>query len=169
MKKMNSTLDHLIGLLRQETGLYRSLLVVIDQEKEAAVRSDVNTLNETGIDKEKQLLEIQKKEKRRCQLVASLAEELGYTAPDLTLTGISQLVDEPHAGNLRRVSKDLLSVLSQVQAANLRNRQIFQHSLELLRGSLNLLNELMTPNTVYYRSGNIQSTKSTGKCVCSEI
>ncbi len=166
---MNSTLDQLTGLLRQETGLYRSLLVVIDQEKEAAVQSDVNALNETGMDKEKHLFEIQKKERRRRLLVANLAEKLGYADPDLTLSKISQLVEEPQAGNLRRVSQDLLSVLSRVQAANLRNKQIFEHSLGLLRGSFNLLNELMTPTTVYYRTGNIQSTKSTGKCVCSEI
>jgi flagellar biosynthesis/type III secretory pathway chaperone len=102
-------------------------------------------------------------------VVAGLAEKLGYAAPKLTLTGISQLVAEPHAGNLRRVSIEILSVLSQVQAANLRNKQIFEHSLELLKGSLNRLNDLVTPNTVYYRTGNIQSTKSTGKCVCSDI
>jgi flagellar biosynthesis/type III secretory pathway chaperone len=166
---MNSTLDQLIALLKQETGLYRSLLVVINQEKKAAVRSDVNALNETGIEKEKILLELQKKEAQRRQLVAGLAETLGYAVQDLTLSQISQLVDEPLAGSLRLVSKDLLSVLSQLQTANQRNQQIFEHSLELLRGSFNMLNELLTPNTVYYRTGNIQSTKSTGKCVCSDI
>ena len=166
---MNSNLEQLIRLLKQEVGLYRSLLVVIDQEKEAAVRSDLVALNETGADKDKILFEIQKEEDKRRQVVAGLAEKLGYAAPKLTLTRISQLVAEPHAGNLRRVSIEILSVLSQAQAANLRNKQIFEHSLELLRGSLNRLNDLVTPNTVYYRTGNIQSTKSTGKCVCSDI
>jgi flagellar biosynthesis/type III secretory pathway chaperone len=166
---MNLTLEQLIGLLKQESDLYRSLQGVIDQEKEAAARSDVNALNETGIEKEKILFEIQKKDEMRCQLVAGLAKKLGYAVQDLTLSRISQLVDEPLAGDLRRVSKDFLSVLSRVQSANQRNRQIFEHSLDLLRGSFNRLNELMAPNTVYYRSGNIQSTKSTGKCICSEI
>lgn len=166
---MNSTLDQLIGLLRQEAGLYRSLLDVIDQEKEAAVRSDVTALNQAGIDKEAHLLEIQNKEKRRGQLVARLAEEQGVAAADLTLTKISQRVNEPQAGNLRRVSQDFLALLTEVQAANRRNKQIFEHSLELLRGSFNRLNELMSPNTVYFRTGNVQSAKSTGKCVCSEI
>ncbi len=166
---MNSTLEQLIGLLKQESDLYRSLQGVLDQEKEAAARSDIQALNETGIEKETILSEIQKKEERRCQLVAGLAEKLGYAVQDLTLNRISQLVDEPFAGNLRQVSEDFLSVLSRVQSANQRNEQIFKHSLELLRGSFNRLNELMTPNTVYYRTGNIQSTKSTGKCVSSEI
>jgi len=166
---MNSTLDQLIGLLRQQGGLYRSLLAVIDQEKEAAVRSDVKALNQAAIDREKQLFEIQIKEKERRRLVARLAEEQGLAAADLTLSGISQGADEPQAAILRRVSRDFLSLLAQVQTANRRNQQIVEHSLQLLRGSFNLLNELMTPNTVYYRTGNIQSAKSTGKCVCSEI
>ena len=166
---MNSTLEKLIELLKQESDLFRSLQGAFDQEKEAAARSDVKALNEMGIEKEIILLEIQKKEKMRCQLVAGLAKTLGYAVQDLTLSRISQLADEPFAGDLRRVSKDFLSVLSGVQSANQRNKQIFEHSLELLRGSLNRLNELMVPNTVYYRSGNIQSIKSTGKCVCSEI
>ncbi len=166
---MNSTIEQLIGLLKQECDLYRSLQGVLDQEKEAAARSDVHALNETVIEKETILFEIHKKEEKRCQLMAELAEKPGYDLQDLTLSRISQLVDEPFAGNLRRVSEDFLSVLSRVQSANQRNKQIFEHSLELLRGSFNRLNELMTPNTVYYRSGNIQNAKSTGKCVCSEI
>ncbi len=166
---MNSTLDQLIGLLRQQSGLYRFLLVVIDQEKEAAVRSDVKALNQAGIDKEKQLLEIQIKEKERRQLVARLAAEQGLEAANLTLSQISQELGGPQAGILRRVSRDFLSLLRQVQAANQRNQYIVEHTLQLLRGSFNLLNELMTPNTVYYRTGNIQRAKSTGQRVCSEI
>jgi flagellar biosynthesis/type III secretory pathway chaperone len=102
-------------------------------------------------------------------LLAVVAEKQGIAVGDLTLTGISQLVDEPFAGRLRGISKNFLAVLDRLQAANRRNKQIFEHSLALFRGSFNLLNELLTPNTVYYRTGNIQSTKSTGKCVCSEI
>lgn len=166
---MNSTLDQLIGLLRQESGLYRSLLVVIDQEKEAAVRSDVEGLNQAAIDKEKHLLEIRSKEKARGQLIARLAALKGIAGADLTLSRICDLAEEPRAAVLKRLSQDFLSLLNRVQTANRRNQQIVEHSLQLLRGSFNLLNELMTPNTVYYRTGNIQNVKSTGKCVHSEI
>lgn len=166
---MNSTLDQLIEILRQESGLYRSLLVVIDREKEAAVRSDVQALNQAGLDKEKLLAEIHMKDKGRARVLAHLAGEQGDAAADLTLSRISQRAAEPQAGTLRRVCQDFLSLLNQVQAANRRNQQIVEHSLQLLRGSFNMLNELTTPNTVYYRTGNIQNAKTTGKCVCSEI
>ena len=167
--KIGSTIKQLIGILNQETGLYRSMLVIIDQEKAAAVRSDLTALDEMGINKNKILFDLQKKEAKRRQLVAGLAEKLGYAVEALTLSRISQVVDEPLAGNLRLVRQDFLSVISQLQAANQRNKQIMEHSLTLLRNSFNLLDKLKTPNTVYYRTGNIQHTKSTGNCVCSEI
>jgi flagellar biosynthesis/type III secretory pathway chaperone len=166
---MNSTVDQLIDLLRQESELYRSLLVVIDREKKAAIRPDLNALNEAGIDKEKHLLEINNKEERRRHLVARLAEAQGVVATDLTLTKISQWESGPQTENLRQVSQEFSALLARVQAANRRNQQIVEHSLVLLKGSFNLLNQLMTPNTVYYRTGSIQRAKSTGKCVCSEI
>jgi len=166
---MDATLEQLIALLNQECELYRSLLGLIDQEKEAAARSDVDALNETGAEKELILMEIQNQESKRSGLLTELAPKLGLPPEDLTLNRISQLADEPLAGDLRGISQEFWSVLSGVQSANQRNKQIFEHSLELLRGSFNRLHELMSPNTVYYRSGNIQSYKSTGKCVRSEI
>jgi flagellar biosynthesis/type III secretory pathway chaperone len=167
--QLNSTVEPLITLLEQETALYRSMQTVIDQEKEAAVRSDLNALIETRLEKEKCLAEIQKMEVKRRQLVQDLAQDLGCAVNDLKLSIISQLVDEPLAGHLRLASKDLSDVLGRLQDSNRRNEQICAHSLALLRGSFNLLNGLLAPNTVYYRTGNIQSKKATGNCVCDEI
>ena len=159
----------LIGLLKEETDLYRSMQVVIDREKEAAVQSYLNALNKTTIKKEKILSEIQQKEAQRRLLVAGLSDKLGYGTRKLTLNEISQLAEEPLAKSLKLVSQDFSSVLSRLQADNQRNQQIIAHSRDLIRDSFNLLNELLTPNKVYYRTGNIKSTKSTGKCVRSEV
>jgi flagellar biosynthesis/type III secretory pathway chaperone len=167
--EIKSKIEQLIGLLKGETDLYRSMQVVIDREKEATLQSDLNALNKTIIEKEKILVEIQQKEAQRRLLVADLSDKLGYGARDLTLTGISQLVEEPLAKSLNLVCQDFSSVLCRLQADNQRNQQIIEHSRDLIRDSFNLLNELLTPNTVYYRTGNIKSTKSTGKCVRSEV
>jgi len=166
---MEPMLEQLLELLKQESGLYRSLLPVIDAEKEAAIRSELNALNAVRFEKEKILAELYKTGERRQWLVADLAEKLGYAEQNPTLKEIADRVGEPFAGRLRLASSDFLSVLTQLQAANQRNRQLFEHSLALLRGSFNLLSELMTSDTVYYRNGNIQGANATGKCVCSKI
>ena len=166
---MKLKLEQLIELLQQETGLYRSMQSTIDREKEAAIRSDLTALNESGLEKEEILLALNQMEDKRRELVTGLAEKLGCDIQDLTLNRISQLVDEPFAGRLRRLNKEFASVLNQLQLANRRNKQIIEHTLALLKGSFNILNELLTPKSVYHRTGNIQNAKSTGKCVCSEI
>ncbi len=167
--KLNLMLEQLLGLLSRETGLYHSVLAVIDKEKQAAAGSELNALNEAGMEKENILAALRKSDEQRRRLVTCLAGELGYPLQDLTLKKLSQLVDEPLAGRLRQASTDLLSVLSRVQEANRGTKKLFEHSLALLRGAFNLLNELLSSNTVYYRTGNIHRSNSTGKRVCSDI
>jgi hypothetical protein len=162
-------LEHLLNHLSRETQLYQSMLAVIAKEKEAAVRSELDALNEAAAEKEKIMTALGKVDEQRRQLVKCLAEALGSPFQDLTLKKLSQLVNEPFAGRLRQAGTDLLAVLNQVQESNRRSKQLFEHSLELLRGGFNLLNELLSSNTVYYRTGNIRSSYSTGKCVSSDI
>ena len=98
-----------------------------------------------------------------------MAEALGYPPRDFTITMISQLVGEPFGRRLSQAGTDLSAVLNTVKDANHRNKQLFEHSLELLRGSFNLLSELTRSDMVYYRTGNMQRTYQTGKCVNGEI
>ncbi len=167
--KLDLMLEQLLGLLGQEIGLYQSMLAVINKEKAAAVGSALDALNEAGLEKENILVALRKIDQQRRRLVTDLAAKLGYPLQKLTLKKLAQEVDEPFAGRLRQASTDLKSVLSQVQEANQSTQQLFEHSLELLRGAFNLLSELLSANTVYYRTGNIHSSNSTGKCVCSDI
>ena len=167
--KINAILDQLLSVLNQETVLYRTMLTVIDKEEAAVMRSALNPLNEAGMEKENILKKLRTVEEQRCLLVRKLSEILGYPYRDLTLSKISQLVDEPFAGRLKQVSTDLAVLLDRLRRANRRNHRLITHSLELLRGSFNLLGELMASNTVYYRTGNIQSANATGQWVRSEI
>jgi flagellar biosynthesis/type III secretory pathway chaperone len=98
-----------------------------------------------------------------------MAEALGHPPRDFTITMISQLVGEPFAGRLSQAGTDLSTVLNTVKDANRRNKKLFEHSRELLRGSFNLLNELTRSDMVYYRTGDVQRTYQTGKCVNGEI
>jgi flagellar biosynthesis/type III secretory pathway chaperone len=167
--KFDLMLEQLLGLLSREAELYQSVLTVIDKEKEAVVRSELIALNDASIEKENIMSALRKSDEKRRRLVACLAESLRYPVKELTLQKLSQLVDEPFAGKLQQASRDLLSVVARVQAANQLAKQLFEHSQALLQGAFNLLNELLACNTVYYCTGNIRSSYSTGKCVCSDI
>jgi flagellar biosynthesis/type III secretory pathway chaperone len=167
--KMEPMINQLLRVLKRESELYRSMLTVIDQESKGAVRSDLNALTKAGEEKENILVKLRSIEEKRIRLVREMADALGYPPRDFTLTMMSQLVGEPLAGRLSQAGTDLSTVLNTVKDANHRNKQLFEHSLELLRGSCNLLGELTQSDMVYYRSGNIQRTYQTGKCVNGEI
>jgi len=166
---MDVMLDQLTQLLNQEAGLYESMAAVIDKEKEAAIRTELNALVETRKEKENILLKLRIMEDQRTRIVAEMADDLGYLPHDLTLTKISQLVDGPDAKRLKDCSAKLSFLIGRLQEANHNNRQLFKHSLDLLRGSFNILSHLMEANPVYHRTGNIQNSTSTGRLVYGEI
>lgn len=167
--KLNLMLEQLLGNLSRETELYQSVLAVIDKEKAAAVQSELIALNEAAGEKEKIMAELGENDEKRRRLVTQLAEDLKCPLQELTLRKLSQMVDEPFAGRLRRASTNLSSVVARVREANQLAKQLFEHSQSLLGSAFNLLNELLSQNTVYHRTGNIRSSCSTGKCVCSDV
>jgi len=167
--KMDLMIDQLLNVLERESELYRSLLTVIDKESEAAVRSDLNALTKSGEEKENILVKLRLIEKERIRSVRELSEAFGYTQRGFTITMLAQLVGEPFAERLSQAGNELSTVLDAVKNANYRNKQLIEHSLELLKGSFNLLSELTGSDMVYYRTGNMQRTYQTGKCVNGEI
>ncbi|MBE9544444.1 MAG: flagellar protein FlgN [Proteobacteria bacterium] len=167
--KTEEMLEQLLGVLSRETELYQAMSTVMNKEKDATIQSELIALNETQIEKENILVALGLLEGQRRNIVTSLADTLGFPARDMNLTKISQLVGEPFAGRLKQARFDLSALLESVQAANQRNRHLFEHSRELLRGSFNLLSELKAPNPIYYRTGAIQNTSVSGKCVCDKI
>jgi flagellar biosynthesis/type III secretory pathway chaperone len=167
--KTDEILDQLLGVLNQETELYQAMSTVMNKEKDAAIKSELIALNEAGIEKENILVALGFLEDQRRDLVTNLADIFGYCPQDLNLTAISQLVGEPYAGRLKQTSANLSTLLETLQDANQRNRQLFEHSLGLLRGSFNLLSELRASSPVYYSTGVLQSTHAAGRCVSDEI
>lgn len=166
---MTDSLTQLLDVLSRETELYQTMSTVMSKEKDAAIQSNLMALNEAQIEKENILVALGLLEGRRLDLVAALANTLGYSAQDMNLTKMAQLVGEPFAGRLKQAKADLSAVLESAQDANERNRQLFEHSRDLVRGSINLLSEIGSTNPIYYRTGLVQHTGASGKCVCDEI
>ena len=166
---MDLMINQLLHVLKEENELYQSMMTVIEKEGKAAVRSELSSIIDAGKEKEQILMKLRRLEEQRIRTVREVAETLGYPPRDLTLTMISRLVDEPFASQITQSGTELSSLLNDIQDANHKNKQLFEHSLELLRGSFNLLSELAPSDMVYYRTGNIQRTYQTGKCVNGEI
>jgi flagellar biosynthesis/type III secretory pathway chaperone len=165
----NEMLAQVLDILRRETELYQAMSSVMDKEKHATVQSDLVALNEAEIEKENILVALGLLEKHRLDLVVALADTLGQSSRELNLAGIIQVADEPFARRLKQARFELSTIVESVQVANQRNKQIFEHSRELIRGSYNLLSEMVAPNSIYYRTGTVEKSVSLGKCVCDAI
>ena len=167
--QLNGLLTELLGLLEQETELYQALLNAIDKEKQAVIDTDLDKLNEATIVKENLLLKLRILDEQRIHLLRKIAIFLGQSEDTLSLKNLSRMVEAPHASRLKRCRKMLLSLIAKIQTANSQNRALFSHSLELVKGSMNLLNNLMISSPVYFRTGDIQQRDQTGKILHSEV
>jgi flagellar biosynthesis/type III secretory pathway chaperone len=166
---MEHLLNKLIGLLEHTTELYQSLFAVVQNEKNAVVGLDLQQLNEACKAKDNLLLKLRILEEQREQIMVRLAAEIGCSSQGLTLTQLSLMVDESYARRLVELSRDLLALIQSLQDATQQNKFLMSHSMQLIQGSYNLLNNLMVANPLYYRSGNVQNTDQTGKLVSGAI
>ncbi|MBW1700769.1 MAG: flagellar protein FlgN [Deltaproteobacteria bacterium] len=166
---MDLLLNKLLGLLEEETGFYRSLLSVLQKEKKAVVDSKLDELNEAGKEKESLLLKIRILEEERLRIQERLADSLGYEPQGLTLTKLSQLVGEPYSTRLKVCYSNLLTLIPGIREINHSNKSLLTHSLELVRGSLALLNNFVASNAVYYRTGKMQSGDQSGNVLSGEV
>lgn len=166
---MEDLLKKLFGLLEHTTELYQSLFAVVQKEKDAVVGLNLQQLNEACKAKDNLLLKLRILEEQREQLMDKLAVVLNRGPHEISLTQLSNLVQEPYAGRLRTCSSKLLSLIQELQEANQQNKMLLSHSLELVKGSYDLLNNVMAANPVYYRSGDLHKNRPTGKLLSGDV
>lgn len=169
MVQENLVIEKFLGLLEQQTELYRLLLAVIDDEKNAVLAANLEKLNEAGKAKENLLLKLRILEEQRKHLLDKLAKHLKQPVEILTLAKLSELVGQPHAHRLAGCRSRLLELIGTIRQVNADNRDLFAHSLNLVRASVNLMNSLMSSSSVYFRTGNIHCHDHTGKILYGEI
>jgi len=166
---MNFLLDNLLDVLNEEMGFYRQLILSLQKEKKAVVDSKIEVLNEAGKEKENQLLKIRILEEERVKIIEELACKLGHPCQEITLSELSQIIKEPYAERLSSCCSNLKSLLQSIQEINQDNKMLITHSIELVKGSLNLLNQLAAPNSIYCRTGRVKTNIFNGKLLSGEI
>jgi len=166
---MEHLLEKLFRLLEHATELYQSLFAVVQKEKDAVVGLNLQQLNSACKAKDNLLLKLRILEEQREQLMDRVATVLNCQPHEISLTQLSNLVEEPYAGRFRTCNRMLLSLIQKLQEANQQNKMLLSHSLELVQGSYNLLNNVMAANPVYYRSGDLQRNKQTGQLLSGDV
>ena len=164
-----SDIEKILALLEGERGLYESLLVSGKREREALIGSNIDELNRINKEKEDLISKAHTVEGQRSSVIHDLAGSLGCPKNELTVTRLTQLVEEPWSTRLESLRSSILETARDLTEVNEGNRDLFEHSLGLLRSSLRFLENLVTSNTVYYGSGKMHTNDQSGRVFSGQV
>jgi len=166
---MDQRVNELTALLEDEADLYRQIETVLMAEKNAVIGASADELDHMRRNKERLLGEISRRESVRQTLVAQLAESMERDAGGMTLAALADSVSEPESGRLRTCRRQLKRRLERVQRLNGEVRDLLAHGLRLVRGTVDLVNQLVQPGPVYQRSGTYRRGAGNGRIISGNI
>ena len=162
-------LEELLGLMEKQRGLYVSLKSALFTEKQQIVNMDLKGLAETGQFKEGLLVELQRLEKDRVHLMKDLSALLQVSFQDMTVGRLMTFSHGYYKNRIEKLRDKLLKLAGQIKQMNLLNKQLVQHTLELIKGSYSFLSQLATPDPVYQSSGGLRLRHQPGKFLSNNI
>ena len=165
--RVNLLLEKLISLLNEESSFYRTLLAFLHEERKAIVHSQLEKLIKCTKEKENLILKIRVLEEQRINYLENLGDELEAPVQTLSLTDLAQIVNEPYATQLTGCATRLNALIQSIQEINQSHRALVSQSLDLIRGSLTLLNDLISHNAIYYQTGKVRASEK-GEIVLSK-
>ena len=166
---MENMLKELIDVLENQTKLYRALLDILASEKKAVVSAKLDAVNSARIQKEAILTLIHAGDEKRKDMVKKISDRLGCPSQGLSLTQLAQHVDVPFSLKLVRCAADISSLVQDIHQKNEVNKSLLTHSLKLVRSSINLLVQMMTPSPVYFRTGKMYQGEICGTVLSSNV
>lgn len=170
---MNVTIMKLLAILDEETACYRAMQNILAEEEASITLSGKDGFDQVQIGKESLLIKIQHYEKVRKNLVDQLADAYQVDEPAMTVSKLARYIAAPDKEKLLQRAKCLRSCMADVKLKNNHNRQLIRQYLELINGSLKLLNRVIYDNSVYRRPGTGHSAtgyqSSGGRFFCKSV
>ena len=166
---MNHLLEKLLTILEEETLGWESVDRLLRRKKTAVISADVATVERTSREMEMLTRQLEGMEGHRRKVVEDLASALGYSSADLNLNRISALVDEPYGLKLARCRLRMLQLLEGIQILNESVRALISHAIQMVGISFSVLNNMMTPHTVYGGGGTAIRGNQSGRLLSQNI
>jgi len=162
-----SLMENLIEVLNAECSEYEGLLKLSQEKKSFIVKGDLENIQRITDEEQEWVGRLNRLEKQRVEVTTDIANVLNKDVTTLKLTNLIQLLNARPAEKqmLADVVDRLQRIVRQMQIANEQNRELIQHSLELVEFDLNLLQSMKTaPQTANYNRGayNAGNTFSSG-------
>ncbi|PID40381.1 MAG: hypothetical protein CR984_03525 [Proteobacteria bacterium] len=151
---MKTLAEQLKSILNAETECYEKMDRLLDNEKRALSLSRQADFDRIQHQKENLVGALQRLEKDRCRKAQDLAEALKMGTSNIRVSQLISRLDSPEGSELEECSQRLRQQIDKIRVKNRRNRQLIQHSLELMDESMRLLSGLISDSCVYAGPGN---------------
>ncbi len=166
---METMLKELIAVLESQTKLYRTLLEILHREKKVLVSADIRDVNAVRQEKDAILSRVHDMDNVRNDIIRRISEQLGCPPQGLTITQLAQRVEAPFSLSLIQCATDIFALIEDIRNANDINKSLITHSLQLIRSSIHMLVQAITPSPVYFRSGRMYQEELCGAMVSSNV
>ncbi len=164
---MDQQIEHLIKLLEQIEFLYRSLLPIIEEEKESAIHSDIDRLTAANFEKHSIIDQIKFLDEQLKVTAHLLAVRYQVTKKDLRISVLAEKMPPKYADRLKQLNRSLNGVVKKVQTSNAQCKSLVQHCIRLVQNTLIFFQHWAGMGDVYSRTGNIRTDGKVSRHILS--
>ena len=162
---MASLMENLIEVLNGESSEYEGLLKLSQEKTAYIVKGDLQNIQRITDEEQEWVGRLTRLEKKRVEITKDIANVLNKDVTTLKLTNLIQMLNgrPEEQEKLSEAVKHLQTVVYEMRAVNERNRELIQHSLELVEFDLNLLQSMKAaPQTANYNKGAYNTGNTMG-------
>lgn len=170
---MNAKINELLTVLDEETASYVDMQRILTDEQASISLLKKERFDQVQYEKESLVARLQQLEEQRKTLVGQLSEAYATDGKAMTVSQLANLVVSPTREKLLSCAGRLRSILGKVHEKNRHNQLMINQYLDLTKGSLKLLTNLIEDSSVYQKPGSHQSTVGYriggGRFICGTV
>jgi len=169
VNNVDTFLTELIDVLNQEIALHKELLSFLQKDRELLIDFSAEKIFENNKKKETCTLKIKMLEESRSSLVDKLSRHYSIPSPELTLSRIVSLAEEPYRSALDAARSILASLVKSMKEVNQSNCLIVKDSLHYFRQSLDFLSCASAVSPTYLDNGKMRDPRGFGSFLSREV
>jgi len=145
-------INELIQIISQEALLFEDFLQLLDRQQQKLVANDVAGLNEVSALQQQKLIESQKLNRRREQLIAAI-KSVNAVEGDMTIARILEFADKDQAERLTRLRETIITLNDSIGRARNTNAMLLNRSREYIARTMAMLSRVCNPDNTYDSHG----------------
>jgi flagellar biosynthesis/type III secretory pathway chaperone len=159
----------MITNLDRELSIQGSMLQILGEEKVALTMASTEAILETNARKEATLLKAKEIAAERQGIIERFRSNPQWTGKKATLSRFVELApDAATAGALKARQHALTTLADTIRTHNRRNSELINAALKDVRGSLNLIQSMVSPGGNYQKTGQLSLNSTQGSLIYRE-